>query len=135
MIIEGLHATRQHLGTTILYSLHLNIFNYHEIPLAGKLSNVDSENLENFFTLATRCWALKCETDLRPAVVWYLLLSRFACTNHEIPLAGKLSNVDSENLENFFTEVTRCWAVYCDTGFKTSSGMVPFVWQARMYKL
>ena len=35
MIIEGLHATRQHLGTTILYSLHLNIFNHHEIPLAG----------------------------------------------------------------------------------------------------
>ena len=53
MIIEGLHATRQHLGTTILYSLHLNIFNHQEIPLADKLSNVVSENLENFFTSAT----------------------------------------------------------------------------------
>ena len=64
MIIERLHATRQHLGTATLYSLHLNIFNHHEIPLAGKLSNFDSENTE-----ATRCWAVYCYTDLEPAVV------------------------------------------------------------------
>ena len=69
MIIEGLHATRQHLGTPILYSLHLNIFSHQEIQLAGKLSNVDSENFENFFTPATRCWAVYCDTDLKPAVV------------------------------------------------------------------
>ena len=70
MIIEGLHPTRQHLCTTILYSLHLNSFNHQEIPLAGKLSNVDSENLEYFFTAATRCWAVYCDTDLKPAVAW-----------------------------------------------------------------
>ena len=70
MIIDGLHPTRQHLGSTILYSLHLNSFNHQEIPLAGKLSNVDSENLENFFTTAIRCWAVYCDTDLKPAVVW-----------------------------------------------------------------
>ena len=75
-------ATRQHLGTTILYSLHLNIFNHHEIPLSGKLSNVDSENLEFCFHSS------------------HLLLG----------------------------SVLRY-------GFKTSSGMVPFVEQARMYKL
>ena len=73
MIIEGLHATHQHLGTTILYSLYLNIFNHHDIPLAGKLSNVDSENLENFFKEATRCWAVYYYTDLKPALIWYLL--------------------------------------------------------------
>ena len=82
MIIEGLHATCQHLGTTILYSLHLNIFNHQETPPAGKLSNVDSENLENFFTPATRFLA-----------------------------------------------------VYCGNGFKTSSGIVSFVEQVLLYKL
>ena len=70
MIIERLHATRQHLDTTILCSLHLNSFNQQEFPVAGKLSNVDLENMENFFTAAFRCWAVYCDTDLKQAVVW-----------------------------------------------------------------
>ena len=86
MITERLHATSHYLGTTILYSLHRNIFNHHEIPPADKLSNVDSEKLDIFFTEATRCWAVNRDTDLKPAVVWYPLKSRLACTSCTFPL-------------------------------------------------
>ena len=82
MIIVGLHPTRQHLGSSILYSLHLNSFNHQEIPLAGKLLNVDSENLEKF---------LHSSHSLLGSVLRY--------------------------------------------GFKTNSGMVAFVEQVLLYKL
>ena len=57
LILEGFHATHQHLGTTILYSLHLDIFNHQQIPVVGKLSNVDSENLKNSFAAALAPWS------------------------------------------------------------------------------
>ena len=53
-------------------------------------------------------------------------------SQHEISLAGKLSSADSENFLHRSHSLLGSVFRY---GFKTSSGMVPFVEQARMYKL
>ena len=56
--------------------------------------------------------------------------------NHqEIPLAGKLSNVDSENLGKFLQTSHSLLGSVLRYGFKTSSGMVPFVGHVLLYKL